>query len=178
LLSAPEEESRLHEAEYSQPCLIAIQVALVELLRSWGVSPSAVVGHSSGETAAAFATGAITAEEAILIAYHRGQINRLIKAAHQGSMAAVGLSRRQVEPFLRPGVIIGCENSPENVTLSGESEVLRTILLDIVSQCPGVLSRSLRVECGYHSRQYFLTGFLKVMSHAYIFSRPYADCSR
>ena len=152
MLSAPQEESRLNEAEFSQPCLIAIQVALVELLRSWGVVPTAVVGHSSGETAAAFAAGAITAEEAILIAYNRGQITRIIKAAHNGSMAAVGLSRKQVESFLRPGVIIGCENSPENMTLSGESDILRRILLEISSHYPEVLSRSLRVECGYHSR--------------------------
>jgi acyl transferase domain-containing protein len=153
LLSAPQEESRLNEAEFSQPCLIAIQVALVELLRSWGVVPSAVVGHSSGETAAAFAAGAVTAEEAIIIAYNRGQITQLIKAAHNGSMAAVGLGRKQVESFLRPGVIIGCENSPENVTLSGESDILQSILLELSSQHPEVLSRSLHVECGYHSRQ-------------------------
>jgi malonyl CoA-acyl carrier protein transacylase len=156
LLSAPQEQNLLDQAEFSQPCLIAIQVALVELFRSWGVVPSAVVGHSSGETAAAFATGAITAEEAILIAYNRGQITRLIKAAHNGGMAAVGLGRKQVESFLRPGVIIGCENSPENVTLSGDSDVLRSILLEISFQQPEVVTRSLRVECGYHSRQYSL----------------------
>ncbi|KAK1723031.1 beta-ketoacyl synthase domain-containing protein [Colletotrichum acutatum] len=151
LLSAPKGESRLHEAEFSQPCLVAIQVALVDLLRSWDVTPAAVVGHSSGETAAAYAAGAITAEEAILIAYHRGQITRLIKAAHNGSMAAVGLGRKQIERFLRPGVIIGCDNSPSNVTLSGESNVLEEILLDLSSKHPDVLARKLRVECGYHS---------------------------
>ncbi|KXH64201.1 beta-ketoacyl synthase domain-containing protein [Colletotrichum salicis] len=151
LLSAPNEESRLQEAEFSQPCLVAIQVALVDLLHSWGVSPTAVVGHSSGETAGAYAAGAITAEEAILIAYHRGQITRLIKAAHSGSMAAVGLGRRQIERFLRPGVIIGCDNSPSNVTISGESDVLGDILQDISSKYPDVLARRLRVECGYHS---------------------------
>ncbi|OLN97381.1 Lovastatin diketide synthase LovF 1 [Colletotrichum chlorophyti] len=151
LLLAPKDVSRLGEAEFSQPCLVAIQVALVDLLRSWGVSPTAVVGHSSGETAAAYASGAITAEEAILIAYHRGQITLLIKAAHKGSMAAVGLGRRQVERFLRPGVIIGCENSPSNVTLSGDIDVLEEILREIRSAFPDVLARSLRVECGYHS---------------------------
>ncbi|GKT61909.1 polyketide synthase [Colletotrichum tofieldiae] len=152
LLLAQKDDSRLYEAEFSQPCLVAIQVALVDLLRSWGVVPSAVVGHSSGETAAAYASGAITAEEAILIAYHRGQITRLIKSAHNGSMAAVGLGRKQVERLLRPGVIIGCENSPSNVTLSGESDVLQGILHDIRLKSPGVLARSLHVECGYHSQ--------------------------
>ncbi|TID07622.1 Compactin diketide synthase mokB [Colletotrichum higginsianum] len=152
ILLAPKDESRLSEAEFSQPCLVAIQVALVDLLRSWGVAPSAVVGHSSGETAAAYASGAITAEEAILIAYHRGQITRIIKAAHEGGMAAVGLGRKQVERFLRPGVIVGCENSPSNVTLSGEADVLQEILLEIRSRHPEIVARSLRVECGYHSQ--------------------------
>ncbi|KDN70949.1 putative beta-ketoacyl synthase domain-containing protein [Colletotrichum sublineola] len=152
LLVAPQAESRLSEAEFSQPCLIAIQVALVDMLRSWGVVPSAVVGHSSGETAAAYASGAITAEEAILIAYHRGQITRRIKAAHNGSMAAVGLGRNQVEQFLRPGVIVGCENSPSSVTLSGESDVLQEVLHNIRLKNPEVLARALQVECGYHSQ--------------------------
>ncbi|KAK1961219.1 beta-ketoacyl synthase domain-containing protein [Colletotrichum sublineola] len=151
-IKAPQAESRLSEAEFSQPCLIAIQVALVDMLRSWGVVPSAVVGHSSGETAAAYASGAITAEEAILIAYHRGQITRRIKAAHNGSMAAVGLGRNQVEQFLRPGVIVGCENSPSSVTLSGESDVLQEVLHNIRLKNPEVLARALQVECGYHSQ--------------------------
>ncbi|KAJ0161949.1 Lovastatin diketide synthase LovF, partial [Colletotrichum tanaceti] len=156
MLLAPKDESRLSEAEFSQPCLVAIQVALVDLLRSWGLAPSAVVGHSSGETAAAYASGAITAEEAILVAYHRGQITRVIKAAHRGGgMAAVGLGREQVEArFLRPGVIVGCENSPSNVTLSGEGDVLGEILGEIRSRHPEVVARSLRVECGYHSREF------------------------
>ncbi|KAF4424085.1 Highly reducing polyketide synthase gloL [Colletotrichum fructicola] len=152
LLLAPKEQSRLAEAEFSQPCLVAIQVALVDLLRSWGVTPDAVVGHSSGETAAAYASGAITAEDAIRIAYHRGQITLLIKAAHKGSMAAVGLGRSQVQKFLRPGVMIGCENSPASVTLSGEADVLEDVMKDIMAEHPGVLARSLHVECGYHSQ--------------------------
>lgn len=153
LLLAPKEQSRLAEAEFSQPCLVAIQVALVDLLRSWGVTPDAVVGHSSGETAAAYASGAITAEDAIRIAYHRGQITLLIKAVHKGSMAAVGLGRSQVQKLLRPGVMIGCENSPASVTLSGEADVLEDVMKDIMAEHPGVLVRSLHVECGYHSRE-------------------------
>ncbi|KAJ0322305.1 hypothetical protein Brms1b_002104 [Colletotrichum noveboracense] len=166
LLLAPKERSRLAEAEFSQPCLVAIQVALVDLLRSWGVTPDAVVGHSSGETAAAYASGAITAEDAIRIAYHRGQITLLIKAAHKGSMAAVGLGRSQVQKFLRPGVMIGCENSPASVTLSGEADVLEYVMKDIMAEHPGVLARSLHVECGYHSRPHSaLAGPIRQILH-------------
>ncbi|KXJ95034.1 beta-ketoacyl synthase [Microdochium bolleyi] len=150
-ITKPKETSRLYEAEISQPCLAAIQIAIVDLLRSWGSLPAAIVGHSSGETAAAYAAGAITAEQAIVLNYHRGQITPAIKAAHNGSMAAVGLSRDDVQLFLRPGVIIGCENSPANVTLSGDADVLRNVMTDIQKAHPDTLVRQLRVECGFHS---------------------------
>lgn len=148
---APAPESRLHEAEFSQPCLAAVQIALVDLFRAWGVAPHAVVGHSSGETAAAYAAGAITAEQAILLAFHRGQITPALKRAHAGGMAAVGLGRREVAPYLRPGVMVGCENSPQNVTLSGDADTLESVLQEIGRRRPEVLARPLRVECGYHS---------------------------
>lgn len=141
----------MYEAEFSQPCLAAIQISLVDLLKSWGVEADAVVGHSSGETAAAYASGAITAEEAIIIAYHRGQITPQLKASHNGSMCAVGLGRSEVEPYLLPGVIVGCENSPSSVTLSGEASVLPKVMAAIQSSFPGAFVRALRVECGYHS---------------------------
>ncbi|KAH8884913.1 beta-ketoacyl synthase domain-containing protein [Thozetella sp. PMI_491] len=150
-LLAPKSKSRLYEAEFSQPCLAAIQISLVDLLHSWNITPAAVVGHSSGETAAAYASGAITAEEAFLLAYYRGQITPYLKAAHSGGMAAVGLGRTRVQKHLQPGVIIGCENSPLSVTLSGEKEVLKSVMEQIKAQYPDVFVRALHVECGYHS---------------------------
>lgn len=151
MITTPPHESRLHEAEFSQPCLAAVQIALVDVFRSWGVTPHAVVGHSSGETAAAYAAGAITAEQAILLAFHRGRITPALKRAHAGGMAAVGLGRHEVAPYLRPGVIVGCENSPQNVTLSGDADALDLVLEEIRRRRPEVLARALHVECGYHS---------------------------
>lgn len=148
----PQGQSRLYEAEYSQPCMAALQLAVVDLLKSWGVKPAAVVGHSSGETAAAYAAGAVTADDAFLLAYHRGQITPALAKAHNGGMAAVGLGKDAVTPFLQPGVIVGCENSPESVTLSGEQEVLTSVMAAITAARPDVLCRRLKVECGYHSQ--------------------------
>ncbi|KAM0695559.1 hypothetical protein Q7P36_005919 [Cladosporium allicinum] len=141
--------SLLSAAEYSQPCCTAVQVALVDTLSEMGVTPSSVIGHSSGEIAAAYAAGAITSEEAILIAYHRGLSTKLITS--QGGMAAVGLSRRQAESFLTPNVVIGCENGPSSVTLSGDRSDLDEIMEKIRTQYPEVLVRSLKVEHAYHS---------------------------
>jgi len=89
------------------------------------VKASAVVGHSSGEIAAAYAAGYISLEHAINAAYYRGYV-----IAHEhtgepkGMMAAVGLSPVEVAPFLQPGVAIACENSPRSVTVSGACEVI------------------------------------------------------
>ncbi|KLO91647.1 Uncharacterized protein LW93_4544 [Fusarium fujikuroi] len=69
--------SRLNSAELSQPLCTAIQVARVDTFASIGVYPAAVVGHSSGEVAAAYAVGAITANEAIAIAFYRGLVAQL-----------------------------------------------------------------------------------------------------
>ncbi|KAI6309894.1 Type I Iterative PKS [Pyricularia oryzae] len=159
-LSKPKSESRLSEAQFSQPVLAALQIALVDLLRSWDVQPSAVVGHSSGETPAAYAAGALTAEDAFLLAYHRGAFKPLLRAAHSGGMAAVGLGRTDIERggFLRPGVIVACDNSPSSVTLSGEAHVLPAVMADIAARAPpGVLCRRLDVESAYHYADHMWT---------------------
>jgi acyl transferase domain-containing protein len=149
--------SFLRKAAYAQPLVTAVQIALVNLLRSWGISPAAVVGHSSGEMAAAYAAGAITAEEAIIIAYYRGQVTR--KVTSQGGMVAVGLGREEVTPFLTKGAVIACENSDSSVTLSGDEEALNSVCEAIKGDNPDVFVRKLQVEMAYHSRRF---------SHAFI----------
>ena len=73
-LLKPGKKSRLSTAELSQPLCTAIQIALVDALKSLTIEPDAVVGHSSGEIAAAYAAGALTAGEAIIAAHHRGAV--------------------------------------------------------------------------------------------------------
>ncbi|GJP94927.1 polyketide synthase [Aspergillus niger] len=148
-LRKPEEDSNLPKAEYSQPLVAAVQVALVNLLRQWGIRPNAVVGHSSGEIAAAYAAKAITAEEAITIAYYRGYMTKGYQRL--GGMAAIGLGREQVTRYLRQGTLIACENSPHSVTLSGDLEALEKTCEIIRTEEPGCLVRRLKVEMAYHS---------------------------
>ena len=152
VLLEPEEHSRIYDAEFSQPCCTAIQVAIVRLLTSWGVRPSSVVGHSSGEIAAAFAAGSLDEEQSILIAYYRGLVTKTI-APNEGGMAAIGLGRGEVEPLLKayPGVIIGCENSPMSVTLSGDTDQLLLVMEELRQAFPTALVRRLRVDKAYHS---------------------------
>ncbi|KAK2596769.1 hypothetical protein QQS21_006164 [Conoideocrella luteorostrata] len=141
--------SRVAVAEFSQPLCIAIQVALVDTLREAGIKPAATVGHSSGEIAGAYAGGALSREEAIIAAYHRGAV-----AASQtkpGAMAAIGLGRKDVEEFLVPGVCIACENSPRSVTISGDAEEVVQVVESISKANPDALARQLKVNKAYHS---------------------------
>ncbi|KAH8807730.1 fatty acid synthase [Xylogone sp. PMI_703] len=150
ILSAPEESTTLYHSVRSPVCCTAVQIALVVLLRSWGVSPIAVVGHSAGEIAAAFAAGLLTAAEAVAIAYYRGIA--VLNCKEQGAMLAVGLGAEEVLPYLKgqPDVIIGCHNSPQSVTLSGGEfavEKIRKVLVD-----DGIFARKVKTSGNaYHS---------------------------
>ena len=149
------------EAEFSQPLCTAVQIAVVNLLRSWNISPAAVVGHSSGEIAAAFACGALTAAEAITIAYSRGQVVK--QHSQPGGMVSVGLGKCDVSSYLKKGVGIACENSPKNVTLSGDLETLERVIEQLQKEQPGVFVRLLSVKVAYHSSTSLLPSFIAKM---------------
>ncbi|EQB57236.1 KR domain-containing protein [Colletotrichum gloeosporioides Cg-14] len=149
-LLKPAETSNLHKAYFSQPVCTAVQVALVDTLReAIGIQAFAVVGHSSGEMAASYAAGRLTANEAIIAAYYRGVASSEVTKV--GAMAAVGMGRAKTAPFLIPGVVIACENSPSSVTISGDAERVENVLSEIRSTYPEVLARLLKVEKAYHS---------------------------
>ncbi|KAL4894558.1 hypothetical protein BDV59DRAFT_207137 [Aspergillus ambiguus] len=149
ILFSSDDKPRMSKAELSQPLCTAIQIAVVDLLASWNVTPSAVVGHSSGEIAASYAAGALTKEGALIAAYYRGFVCRT--PTKPGCMAAIGLGRAEVLPFLLPGVVIACENSGSSVTLSGDSEVLEQVMDSIRIKLSQVFMRKLQVEMAYHS---------------------------
>lgn len=120
--------SRVNEAEFSQPLCTAIQIALVQLLALWGIKPVVTAGHSSGEIAAAYAAGLISATEAIIAAYYRGNVVRDVNTG--GAMMAVGLGAEGVTPYLSEvgeRVVIACHNSPLSVTLSGDADALEIV---------------------------------------------------
>lgn len=148
--------SRIHEPKFAQPASTAIQIALVDLCKAANITPAAVVGHSSGEIAAAYAAGFITREDAWLIAYRRGQYATTITHRApllKGRMMAVGLSRAEVENYFHmvpTGTIcIACENSPVSVTLSGDEDQIMKIA-DLLS-ADDVFHRILAVQTAYHS---------------------------
>ncbi|KAI1635007.1 ketoacyl-synt-domain-containing protein [Biscogniauxia mediterranea] len=147
--------SIINEPHISQLLCTAVQISLVDLFALWGVVPQVSVGHSSGEIAAAYAAGLVSAPEAILAAYCRGFAVQA--RSGPGSMLAVGLGAEEVRNFLPAdsneanlrGICIACENSPNSVTLSGESEEIAHLQKLISSE--GIFARELRTGRAYHS---------------------------
>lgn len=147
-LLKPPETSQINRSELSQPLCTALQVALYNKFRSLGVEPSSVVGHSSGEIAAAYAAGYISMEEAIVIAYYRGYITRHSSC---GGMAAIGLGAQELSGYLSQGVELACENSPNSSTISGDSAKIREVVDAIKQKLPDAFARMLKVDIAYHS---------------------------
>ncbi|KAM7215806.1 polyketide synthase [Rhypophila decipiens] len=151
-----EEASRLGSADLSQPICTALQVALVDLLRSWNVKYHAVVGHSSGEIAAAYAKGALTRESAWAIAYHRGHLSSCIRGFApnlEGAMLATGLGADDADKYIsrltKGNATVACINSPSSTTLSGDADAIDE--LEKLIQEDGQFARKIRVEVAYHS---------------------------
>ena len=137
--SAPQEE--LNEVQLAQPVIFMIQCALVKLLKTWGVYADCVVGHSSGEVAAAYASGALSLAEATRLVFHRATLQQ--RTAGSGRMLAIGLDRPGVEELLvtlgipyRPEegptqVEIACENAPANTVICGREAALRPVMEEL-----------------------------------------------
>ncbi|KAF2452119.1 putative polyketide synthase [Karstenula rhodostoma CBS 690.94] len=122
--------SRINEPSISQTVCTALQIALVNLLRQWGIEPAATVGHSSGEIAAAYAAGRLKASEAVVLAYFRGQAVATNKK--KGLMLVVGMSVEQLQPYLagyEHEVNVAAINSSKTVTLSGETEAIQALAM-------------------------------------------------
>lgn len=143
----------MSDAEIAQPLCTALQVALFRHLQRLDISPAAVIGHSSGEIAAAYAASRVSFESAIIIAYYRGLCTK--RAPKNGAMAAIGLGAEEVRPWLPKDVAVACENSPESTTISGPGDRVKAALSHIAEQKPGTFARLLNVTMAYHSSKSF-----------------------
>ena len=155
-LHRSEASSRVNEAQFSLPLSTAIQIALVQLLWSWGIYPKAISSHSSGETAAAYAAGALTCRAAIGITYLRGSLT--VKTDRNsnkrtGGMMAAGLSRDEANTYISRvtsgSLVVACVNSQSSVTISGDVDAIAE--LEQVLQSDNVFARRLKVTEAFHS---------------------------
>ncbi|KAI0165365.1 putative polyketide synthase [Hypoxylon sp. FL1284] len=155
--------SKIDEPRYAQPLCTILQIALVELLSSIGVKASVVVGHSSGEIAAAYAAGGICRESAWKLAYFRGLLaSNLAKASRpedKCSMMAVAASPAVVQPLMdeimtqqdRGRLSVACLNSPQNTTIAGTQILLQALKTTLDAK--DIFCRILKVPVAYHSPQ-------------------------
>ena len=150
--------SKVYDATYSQAICTAIQIGLVLLWKHWGLFPTTVVGHSSGEIAAAYAAGFISLRDAMVIAYYRGlYVTCLRESKHRGMMCAVGMSEQESRAMLEAfdgRVQLAAINSPTSCTLSGDRDVLKQIITNCHEK--NIFCRILRSEIAYHSHHMLL----------------------
>ena len=132
-LQKDEATTKINSAHLSQPSCTAVQLALVDLLRAWDLAPTAVAGHSSSEIGVAYAVRVIHFEDAMTVAYHRGRLIPILKEKYpelEGSMMAVGAGQAEIAPLLEriPSSAgeakIACINSPNSVTVSGDTAAI------------------------------------------------------
>lgn len=153
VLSGECEKELVQTPAVSQTVCTALQIGLVDLLASWSIRPAGVVGHSSGEMAAAYAAGRITAAEAITAAYYRGYMVSFNKA--KGAMLAVGVGPDQGAEYIREAgleekVKIAAINSPDSITMSGDAEAVEELSAKLSQKA--VFNRLLRTGgLAYHS---------------------------
>ncbi|CAH0050588.1 unnamed protein product [Clonostachys solani] len=155
-LLASAEISHVKVAEIAQPICTAVQVALVDLLKATGIVLHGVVGHSSGEIAAAYAAGYLSARDAMRIAYYRGLHSYLASSpsGQPGRMMAVGLSFQDAEAFCqRPQfqgrLSVAASNARSSVTISGDADAIGEA--KEAFDTDEVFNRALQVDKAYHS---------------------------
>ena len=148
------DSSRMALTEVAQPTLFALQVGLTHILRDAGIVPDAVFGHSVGEAAAAYASGALTLAQATAVIYHRstGQA----KTAGTGRMAALGVSAAEAEQAIarvlaeQSGFLeIAAINAPRAVTVAGSPDLLEQLCAELTEA--GKFARMLTLDYPFHT---------------------------
>ncbi|KAJ5997672.1 beta-ketoacyl synthase domain-containing protein [Penicillium canescens] len=151
-LTQPRSAETLRQPEFSQPLVTALQLVIVEILQNWGVCPQSVVGHSSGEIAAACVAGLISKETAIIAAFYRGYAATRAPQQDLGMLAA-GISAAEFPNYtsgIKDAVSIACFNSPQSITVSGTIPALELLRLNLVRD--NKFARLLQVNLAYHSK--------------------------
>ncbi len=136
---------------FSQPALFALEHALAELWRAWGIRPQALLGHSLGEYVAATLAGVMTLEEAVGLVAARA---RLMDALPSGAMLAVPLSEEQVSGWLarlapESGLALAAVNAPRRTVVSGPEEQVAAFEAALAAE--GIAGRRLATSHAFHS---------------------------
>ncbi|KAI8514684.1 PREDICTED: uncharacterized protein LOC109477090 [Branchiostoma belcheri] len=154
MLTKETSPDKINRTDISQPCICAVQMGLVELLKQYDVIPDAIIGHSVGEVAAAYAAGLISFEDAVRVIYHRGKA--LSKTSGHGKMLAVLHPTGEVEGLVEKDdnkniIDVAATNSPNQIVLSGDVNAIDTFHNKLKSK--DIKCVLLRVNNAFHSYQ-------------------------
>ncbi|MER5792273.1 amino acid adenylation domain-containing protein [Streptomyces sp. NPDC001980] len=140
----------IDETRYTQPALFVLEYAVARLWRSWGVEPSALLGHSIGELAAACVAGAMDWTEGALLAAHRGRLMQ--ELTPEGAMLNVFADDQRVRELLAqagPGLSLSAINGPQSIVVAGAPEAMERFL-SVLAEA-GVSSRPINSAKAFHS---------------------------
>jgi thioester reductase-like protein len=148
LISVMESEC-VHQTLYAQPVLFALEYALYELWKFWGIEPAIVMGHSVGEYVAACIAGVFSLEDALKLVSARARLMQTLPAT--GAMVAVFATEAVVAEVLEgyENVAIAALNSPQNIVISGEKDSIAQIISTFISR--GIKTKPLNVSHAFHS---------------------------
>lgn len=152
VLLATDSAQALDEIAIVQPAIFAVQVALAQLLQSWGIVPDAVVGHSMGEVAATHIAGVLTLEDAITVICERSILLKEVKG--RGSMMATELTPEQASEVLQgyeDHISLAVVNGPAATVLSGDPDKLQEVMDRLNAQ--NLFCKWVKVDVASHSPQ-------------------------
>lgn len=131
-----------------QPVLVAVQLALTQLWRSYGVEPDAVIGHSMGEVTAAVVAGALTPAEGLDVIATRSRL--MARLSGQGAMALLELDAHAAERLIaeHPDVTIAVYAAPRQTVIAGPPEQVDALVAEVDAK--GLLARRIQVDVASH----------------------------
>ncbi|MFD4840010.1 SDR family NAD(P)-dependent oxidoreductase [Achromobacter sp. NPDC058515] len=168
-------DDRYQRTEIAQPALFAVQVGITRMLGQRGVIPSAVIGHSVGEVAAAWACGALSLPDAVSVIFQRSRLQGLTQGL--GRMTAVGMNGEAALALiaqlgLADRLCVAGFNSSLGATVAGAPEALARLEAALAEQ--SLFFRRLDLDYAFHSpaMDAIETGVREALRHI----RPRASC--
>lgn len=145
-----EQQAKIHQTQYTQPALFALEYAMSKLWEHWGVVPDVLIGHSIGELVAATVAGVFTLEEGIKLVVARGKLMQALPS--EGKMVSIQADRQNIAQYLsgfENEVAIASENSPRQTVISGLKDKVDDIVRALAKD--GIKAKELKTSHAFHS---------------------------